>query len=81
MFILKNREESNKLGISISKKVGKSVRRNRIRRLIKESYRNMESEIKKGYDVIIIARRPASDADYKDIYNSLRQLFSKQSLL
>ena len=81
MFVLKNRDGGNRLGISISKKVGKSVTRNRIRRRIKESYRHMEHGVKIGYDVIVIARQPASQATYKEIDSGLRHLLYKQGLL
>ena len=58
MYVIKNNKnaETNRLGISVSKKVGKSVVRSRVTRLIKESYRLTENEIKSGYDIVVIAR-------------------------
>ena len=76
LYIVKNGTEENRLGISVSKKVGKSVVRSRVTRLIRESYRNMEEEVKIGYDMVIIARN-----SYHEICRSLRHLFKKQSLL
>ncbi|MDR2898900.1 MAG: ribonuclease P protein component, partial [Clostridiales bacterium] len=56
MYYMPNYKEFNQLGLSVSKKVGKSVIRSKVTRLIKESYRLKEDEIKMGYDIIFIAR-------------------------
>jgi ribonuclease P protein component len=81
LFVLKSKDDHNKLGVSISKKVGKSVERNRIRRLIKESYRALEKDVKVGFDLIVIARQPANAAAYKEISASIKHLLLKQSLI
>lgn len=81
LYIVKNGTEENRLGISVSKKVGKSVVRSRVTRLIRESYRNMEEEVKIGYDMVIIARNSCAESSYHEICRSLRHLFKKQSLL
>ena len=51
VYLLKNESEGNQVGISVSKKVGNSVVRHRITRLIRESYRLNENRICKGYDI------------------------------
>ena len=51
-----NTELENYLGLSVSKKVGNAVMRNRVRRLIKESFRLKAFRIVKGYDIIVVAR-------------------------
>lgn len=56
MYILKNGTESNRLGISVSKKIGNSIVRHRFCRLVRESFRLNEEKIKKGYDIVIVAR-------------------------
>lgn len=81
MYILKNGKDFNRLGISVSKKVGNSVVRSRVTRLIRESYRLKEDEIKCGYDIIIIARINANTAIYNDISKSLYHLLKKHNLL
>ena len=65
MYVIKNKKypDSNRLGISVSKKVGKSVVRSRVTRLIKESYRLMEEDIQRGYDIVVIARSSAAECD------------------
>lgn len=73
MYVVKNKKytDTNRLGISVSKKVGKSVVRSRVTRLIKESYRLSEEDIKQGYDIVVIARVSANGADYKEINKAL----------
>lgn len=56
LYVLRNGLNCNRLGITVSKKVGKSVERNRIRRLIKENYRLYEEYLKSGIDYIFVAR-------------------------
>ncbi len=71
-----NRQDNiNKLGVSVSKKVGKSVVRSRVTRLIKESYRLQEENIEVDHwDFIIIARASANEANFDTISKSLIHL-------
>lgn len=80
LYLVKNGTQTNRLGISVSKKVGKSVVRSHVTRLIRESYRLMEDELKLGYDFVVIARVHAADVGYHQISGSLRHLFKKQHL-
>ena len=82
MYVVKNRKytDSNRLGISVSKKVGKSVVRSHVTRLIRESYRLSEDKIKPGYDIVFIARVNAANASYHDIEKALLGLVKKQGL-
>ncbi|MCL2740167.1 MAG: ribonuclease P protein component, partial [Oscillospiraceae bacterium] len=63
----------NTLGITVSTKVGKAVRRNKIRRWIKEAYRSFEPNLRTGYMLVILARKRAGEEDvtYWDIKRSL----------
>ena len=83
MYVVKNKKytDTNRLGISVSKKVGKSVVRSRVTRLIKESYRLSEEDIKQGYDIVVIARVSANGADHKEINKALLSLLKKHDLL
>ncbi len=83
MYVVKNKKytDTNRLGISVSKKVGKSVVRSRVTRLIKESYRLSEEDIKQGYDIVVIATVSANGADYKEINKALLSLLKKHDLL
>ena len=74
MYVLKNGLEKNRLGISVSKKVGNSIVRHRLTRLIRESYRLQEDRFKCGFDIVVIARIGAKDKSYKEIDSAMLHL-------
>ena len=74
MYVLKNETEQNRLGISVSKKVGNSVIRHRITRLIRESYRLQESKFQNGFDIVVIARASAKGKTYQEIESAMIHL-------
>lgn len=80
LYYRKNRGQENHLGITVSKKVGTAVVRNRIRRLIKENYRLNEERIKQGYDLVIVARSRAAFADFSKIRSSFLSLIKACNL-
>lgn len=82
LYICVNRKKVNRLGVSVSKKVGKSVVRNRIKRLIKENFRLNSDCIKvgNGYDLIFIARKSSKDKNYMEINSSVKNLIKKAGL-
>ena len=79
-YFIKNDLGYTRVGYSISKKVGKAVTRNRIRRLIKENLKDIP-DLKDGYDIIFIGRIPSSESDYKEIGKSIRYLCRKSGVL
>ena len=81
MYLLANNKEENRLGVSVSKKVGNSVVRHRITRLVKESYRLNKDLLKKGYDIIIIARVAANDKSYNEVENSIIHLAKLHNIM
>ena len=74
MYIVENHTQKNKLGISVSKKVGNSVVRHRVTRLIRESYRLHENIFNSGLNIVVIARKSASDVSYEEIESALLHL-------
>ena len=74
MYIKENGLERNRIGISVSKKVGNSVVRHRVTRLIRESYRLHESVFNSGLDIVVVARFAAAQADYEKIESALLHL-------
>ena len=64
MIIKKNDTSSTRVGISVSKKVGNSIVRHRVTRVIREVMRLHWGEIKSGYDIVIVARPSAKDSDF-----------------
>lgn len=81
LYVKKNNLCINRLGISVSRKVGGAVVRNRIKRLIKESYRLDENTVTAGYDMVVVVRKDAACADFWQIKKSLRDLFDKQKMI
>ncbi len=73
-FDTSNNTETSRLGISVSKKVGNSVIRHRVKRLIKESYRLHEEMFNSGLDIVIIARVTAKNISYKEIESAVLHL-------
>lgn len=85
MYIVDNNLEISRLGISVSKKVGNSVVRHRITRLIREAYRLHQKEMVGGKDIIVVARVNSKDHSYWDIESAflhlakLHHIIQKQS--
>lgn len=81
MYVVRNGTNGNRFGVSVSKKVGNSVVRSRITRLLRESYRLSESKFLAGYDIVVIARASAKEATYKEVESALMHLLNKQKLI
>ena len=74
MYVKENGLEINRIGISVSKKVGNSVVRHRVKRLIKESYRLHENIFNNGLDIVIVARPGAAAVGYEEAEVALLHL-------
>ena len=81
MYVLENHTEGNRLGISVSKKVGNSVIRHHLTRLIRESYRLHEDMFNSGLDMVVIARVSAKDREMREIESALLHLGKLQGVL
>ena len=81
-FILKNNKINNFLCISVTKKTGNSVIRNRIRRKIRENYGQLESKIKKGYSIVILWKKDKDkeNATFDNIKNDFEFVFRKANI-
>ena len=80
LYVCGNDREKNRIGISVSKKVGNSVVRHRIKRLIRENYRLREQMFNSGLDIVVVARSAAKDADYHRIGSALLHLAGKAGI-
>jgi ribonuclease P protein component len=81
LYVVKNNKGLNRIGISVSKKVGKSVIRSRVKRLINESYRLNCSGLRVSYDLVFIARVNSSGKGYIQIEEALRNLLKRAGLI
>ncbi len=81
MYVIKNGSMSNRLGISVSKKVGNSVVRHHVTRLIRESYRLQEDRFNSGLDIVVVARANAKEASYWEIESALMHLAGLQRIV
>lgn len=81
IYLHKNAKEESRFGFTVSKKVGNAVIRNKVRRKLKEICRLNRSKIKKGFDVIVIARPAAAGEKYLDFEKSFIWLIKKSGLL
>ncbi len=81
MYRLENGTDRNRLGISVSKKVGNSVVRHHLTRLIRESYRLNESRFVRGWDMIFVVRPGAKESNFFEIQSALLHVARKQKLL
>ena len=74
MYVYKNQSSTNRIGISVSKKVGNSVVRHHLTRLIRESYRLHEEMFNSGLDIVVVARSTAKDISYHEVESALLHL-------
>lgn len=81
MYVLPNDLGINRLGISVSKKVGNSVVRHHLTRLIRESYRLNSNMFNSSLDIVVIARNTAKDKTYKEVESALLHLAKLHNIL
>ena len=81
MYVEETGEEENHIGISVSKKVGNSVVRHRITRLVRESYRLQEDMFNSGLDMVVVARVNAKGKSFEEIGSALVHLGKLQGVV
>ena len=79
MKAVPNELDISRYGFSVSKQLGKAVVRNRTKRLLREVLR--AKKLKPGWDMIFIARRPAADAQYRELEKTVKDLLSRARIL
>jgi ribonuclease P protein component len=77
LYILKNKSGINRIGLSVSRKFGNSVKRNRIKRLIRENYRLYEDKLRDGFDFVFAVRNRETMPDFHDIAKEMNYLFKR----
>ena len=74
MYAKENQLGKNRIGISVSKKVGNSVVRHRLCRLVRESYRLHEDVFRRGFDIVVVARVSAKERTFREIESAFLHL-------
>ena len=81
LYVRRNGQKANRLGLTVSTKVGHAVVRNRVRRRLREIYRLNEDALTSGCDVIIVARVRCASSDYHQLERSFLKLADRLGLL
>ena len=81
MYIFPNQTEKNRLGISVSKKVGNSIVRHRISRQLREIFRLNSEKVLQGYEIVTIVKVAAADTDYHKLEAAYLHLCKIQGIL
>ena len=81
LYARKNRTQGNRVGITVSKKLGKAHIRNRTRRRLREVYRLNEEKFLSGWDIVVVARSRAVDASFDQLTRSYLTLAKKAGIL
>lgn len=81
-FILSNNQKYNFLGLAISTKVAKAVKRNMIKRLLRENYKNLEDNIKEGFSIIFLWKKKADikEAKFSNVKKDMNLIFEKAKI-
>ena len=81
LYARKNRTGTNRVGITVSKKLGHAAVRNRVRRRLREVYRLNEEKFQPGWDIVVVARTKAVHADFQKLTNAYLHLADKAGIL
>ena len=81
LIFAKNRDHQLKVGFSVSKKIGKSVVRNRCKRRMKEAFRQEIPRLSPDFHFVVIARPALTECSFADVRRDLRYLFKKAGVL
>ena len=81
LYARRNRSKGNRVGLTCGKKLGHAVVRNRTRRRLREIYRLNEHRFARGYDIVVVARSAAVDADFAVLERAYLNLSKKAGIL
>ena len=81
LYVRRNGSEKNRVGITVSGKLGKAVERNLIRRRLREIYRTNEDRFLPGWDLVVVARTRAMTAEFSKLQRAYLSLAGKLNIL
>lgn len=83
LYVKDNNKKENYVGIAVNTKVGKAVRRNRIKRLIRESYRIEKDKLKRGKDIVFLWNKNSSieGMNYSIVHKEMLELFDRANMV
>jgi ribonuclease P protein component len=78
LYVLKKEESQPfRIGLSVSKKIGNAVVRNKVKRYIRQVFLELKEEVKEGHDYLIIARKPAAEMNFHEVKKSLTHVLKR----
>lgn len=81
VYTARNRLGVNRLGITVGKKIGKAVERNRVKRIVREAYRQLEPGLKPGYDFVVVSRGRAVRVGMWEVRDEMQKLMRGAGVL
>jgi len=81
LIVLPNKLDHSRFGFAVSKRIGKAVKRNKIKRQMREATRLRREQIQTGWDLVFIARVPIISATYQEIDQAIKSLLKQSDLL
>jgi ribonuclease P protein component len=80
-YLKKPDQDYYRIGLSVSKKIGNAVTRNRVKRYVREVFQEIDEDVRNSYDYVIIARKPTSSMDFHEVKSSLIHVLKRSKLL
>ncbi|SIS54551.1 ribonuclease P protein component [Salimicrobium flavidum] len=81
LYYLKKDQPHFRIGLSVSKRIGNAVMRNKVKRYLREAFHELEDELHQDYDFVIIARKPVNAMEYHDVKKSLQHVCKRSGVL
>ncbi|WP_139364959.1 ribonuclease P protein component [Sutcliffiella halmapala] len=82
IYALEKKEQPQfRIGLSVSKKIGNAVTRNRIKRLVRQAFLEMKEQLPGYVDIVVIARKPTAEMTYEEVEKSLHHVIRKIPVL
>ena len=81
LYARRNRSTQNRVGVTVGKKLGHAVVRNRVRRRLREVYRLNEAKFAPGWDIVVVARSRCIKADFRKLTQAYLSLAEKAGIL